>query len=379
MTVSIWQADDTQAHRETDFLVIGAGIIGCAVAYFAAQAGRKVTITEMQSVALGASSRNAGFLITGLDEYYHHGKQRWGDKVAKELWEISHRSLNMWREFATRGGDVQFANTGSLLLSETTEEAKDIEAAARAMEADGLPVEYLATDPLRRGYHNALRQPDDGVVHPYQLAQSVLKQSGAELIDNNEVYAIKREGNAVQVFTRQFIFTAKQVIICVNAFAPYLHPYFVGKVIPTRAQCLVTTPLTETVLPSCGYSDYGYMYYRQTFDGRLLIGGARNLHRELENGTTDDRVTDPVQKSLDAYLHKRFPDINASIDRRWAGIMGFSIDGLPLVGRLPEMNNVGFAVGFTGHGLSTGAVIAERAVDMMINGTSAGIVDAGRL
>src|SRR6266550_1997617 len=129
MTVSIWQADGTQPKREVDFLVIGAGIIGCTVAYFAAQAGRKVTITEMQSVGLGASSRNAGFLITGLDEYYHHGKARWGDAVAREIWEISRRSLNYWRDFAKRGGDVQIENTGSLLLSETSEEAKDIEAA----------------------------------------------------------------------------------------------------------------------------------------------------------------------------------------------------------------------------------------------------------
>jgi len=379
MTVSIWQADDSQPRREVDFLVVGAGIIGCTVAYFAAQAGRNVAITDTRGIALGASSRNAGFLITGLDEYYHHGKARWGDETAKELWNISRQSLTYWREFAKRGGDVRFANTGSLLLSETPEEAKDIDAAARTMEADGLPVEYFSTDPLKRGYHNAIRQPEDGVVHPYQLAQSVLKQSGAELIADNEVYAIEQVGNAVRVSTRQTIFTAKQVMICVNAYAPYLHPYFAGKVIPTRAQCLVTAPLKDTVLPSCGYSNYGYMYYRQTFDGRLLIGGARDLHRDLENDTTDDRITDPVQRSLEAYLHKRFPDVTAPIDRRWAGIMGFSVDGLPLVGTLPKMRNVGFAVGFTGHGLSTGAVIAERAVEMMINGTAPGIVDARRL
>jgi len=379
VTVSIWQADGSQPQREVDFLVVGAGIIGCTVAYFASQAGRKVTMTEMRDVALGASSRNAGFLITGLDDYYHHGKARWGDKAAKELWEMSRRSLNIWRDFAKRGGDVQIENTGSLLLAETPEEAKDLEAAARAMEADGLPVEYFSSDPLKRGYHNAIRQPEDGAVHPYQLAQSILKQSGAELIDNNEVYAIKQEGNAVKVHTRQFIFNAKQVMICVNAYAPYLHPYFVGKVIPMRAQCLVTAPLNEKILPSCCYSDYGYMYYRQTFDGRLLIGGARNLHREPEHDTTDDRITDPVQRSLEEYLHKRFPDVTASIDRRWAGIMGFSVDGLPLVGTLPEMSSVGFAVGFTGHGLSTGAVVAERAVEMMINGTSPGIVDARRM
>ncbi|MFO5197597.1 FAD-dependent oxidoreductase, partial [Salmonella enterica subsp. enterica serovar Typhimurium] len=83
-------------------------------------------------------------------------------------------------------------------------------------------------------------------------------------------------------------------------------PYFVGKIIPTRAQCLVTEPLTEPAIATCGYSDYGYMYYRMTFDNRLLIGGGRKQNKPLENDTSDDRTTDPVQRVLTDYLHTRF-------------------------------------------------------------------------
>ena len=117
----------------------------------------------------------------------------------------------------------------------------------------------------------------------------------------------------------------------------------------------VTAPLREPVLNTCGNSDYGYMYYRMTFDNRLLIGGGRKLFKEQEHDTTDDRVTDPVQRFLEAYLHEHFPEVDAPIDRRWAGIMGFSVDGLPQVGTLPGMPRAGFAVGFTGHGLAFGA------------------------
>ena len=74
MTVSHWQANGTQPVCEVDFLVVGAGLVGCSVAFFAAQAGREVTITDARDLALGASSRNAGFMITGLDIYYQvHG------------------------------------------------------------------------------------------------------------------------------------------------------------------------------------------------------------------------------------------------------------------------------------------------------------------
>jgi glycine/D-amino acid oxidase-like deaminating enzyme len=381
MTVSIWQADDTQPLREVDFLIVGAGLVGCAAAYFAQQAGRQVTITEMRDIALGASSRNAGFMITGLDTYYHHAIEQYGHATVRELWALSLKTHAYWREFA-QSGSVRLDETGSLLLAETEDEARDLEATARALQADGIDVEYHSRDPLGRDYYAAIGQPWDAAVQPYELTQAVFKASGAELIDNNELYRIEQAENAetVTVYTRQYRFVARHVLLCANAYSAHIDPWFVGRVIPTRAQCLVTAPLTNgPVLNTCGYSDYGFMYYRDTFDGRLLIGGGRKQHKALENDTTDDRTTDPVQRELEAYLRKKFPEIDAPVERRWAGIMGFTLDGLPLVGSLPGRNRVGFAVGFNGHGLAMGAGTAERAVDWLLHGTHPGAVSAGRL
>ena len=76
MTVSVWQADDSQPIQEVDVLVVGAGLAGCTAAYFASQAGHSVVITDMNDVGMGASSRNAGFMLTGLDCYYNEGIAR---------------------------------------------------------------------------------------------------------------------------------------------------------------------------------------------------------------------------------------------------------------------------------------------------------------
>lgn len=379
MTVSVWQADDTQPIREVDLLVIGGGIVGCTVAYFAQQAGREVLITEMRDLALGASGRNAGFMITGPDTYYHHAIEKYGHAVTREVWAISEQTHRYWRGFAGRN-QVPIRECGSLLLAESAQEARDLELAARALNADRIEVEYLTHDPLQRGYHGAIRQPWDGAVHPVKLTEAVFTESGAALITNNEVYRIEQtKPGVVMVYSRLFRFQARQVMICTNAYAALLEPYFRGKVIPTRAQVLATAPLKQSVLDTCGYSDYGYMYYRETFDGRLLLGGARNQFKALEDDTHDDRVTDPVQRALEDYLKRHFPDVDAPIERRWAGIMGFSVDGLPLVGTLPNKPDVGFAVGFTGHGLALGAATAERAVDRLLNGKHAGAVDVSRL
>jgi gamma-glutamylputrescine oxidase len=380
MTVSLWQADGTQPVREVDFLVVGAGLVGCSAAFFAGQAGREVVITEMRDIGLGASSRNAGFMITGLDTYYHHAVEKYGAAVTREMWDLSRRTHAYWHEFA-KGGDVRLHQCGSMLLAESASEARDLEDAARALDAVGIGHEYCRHDPLDRGYYAAIRQPQDAAVQPYELVQAIFQQSGAELVANNELYALEQESDDyVTVYTRQFIFKARYVMLCTNAYSVNIDPYFVGKVIPTRAQCIATAPLKNgPLLNTCGYSDYGYMYYRDTFDGRLLIGGGRKQNKMLENDTTDDRITDPVQRHLENYLREKFPDIDVPIERRWAGIMGFSVDGLPLVGTLPGKPRVGFAVAFHGHGLAMGAGTAERAVDHLLKGTDPGAVSARRL
>jgi len=383
MTISIWQANQNQPVRDVDFLIVGAGLVGCAAAVFAARAGREVIITETRDIALGASGRNAGFMITGPDTYYHHAIERYGHDRTRELWKLSEHTHAFWRSIAAQDSSVHLEQSGSFLLAESAEEAQDLEQAARALQADGIPVIYHTSDPFNRGYYAAIEQPWDCAVQPYELAQAIFKVSGAELVTNNELYAIEQTApDCVTVYTHRVIFRARHVLLCANAYSPRIDPYFVGKVIPTRAQCLVTQPLKAPVMRGCGYSDYGYMYYRMTFDNRLLIGGGRKNFKVQENDTTDDRITHEVQGTLDAYLQKHFADVaalNPTIERRWAGIMGFTVDGLPLVGTLPNRPNVGFAVGFHGHGLAMGAGTAERAVDFLLNGTNPGVVDARRL
>jgi len=379
MTVSHWQRAE-QIEREIDFLVVGAGLAGGAAAFFAKQVhSRDVVVTEACDVGLGASGRNAGFMISGLDTYYHRAIEEYGHAVAREVWDMSRRSFSHWREFISNSPfDVPIDNSGSLLLAETPEEAKELELAARALSADKIEIEYYSKDPLGRGFYAGIEQPLDAGVQPFLLAKTVMGQSGAELIANNELYRIEQLDDVVRVHTRKFVFTARYVMLCTNAYSPMIDPYFIGKVSPTRAQCLVTEPLDHIPMPYCGYSDYGYMYYRTTFDGRFLLGGGRKQNQSEENNTSEDRLNPKLHAFLDRYLARYFPDVSAPVAHRWSGIMGFSCDGLPLVGTLPGKPRVGFAGGCTGHGLALAAAAAERAVDKLLNGISAGAVDVAR-
>ena len=225
MTVSHWQRAE-QVEREVDFLVVGAGLAGGAAAFFAKQIhGRDVVVTDARDVGLGASGRNAGFMISGLDIYYHRAIEEYGHKVAREVWDMSRRSFRHWREFIKSSAfEVPIDNGGSLLLAETAEEAKELELAARALSADKIEIEYYSSDPLKRGYCAAIEQPLDAGVQPYLLAKTVMAQSGAELIANNELYRLEQEGDSVRVYTRKLVFKARYVMLCTNAYSPMIRP-----------------------------------------------------------------------------------------------------------------------------------------------------------
>ncbi len=77
-----------------------------------------MVITEMRDVALGASSRNAGFMITGPDTYYHRAIEHYGHDNTRELWALSDKTHKYWREFA-KLGSVRLDNCGSMLLAES--------------------------------------------------------------------------------------------------------------------------------------------------------------------------------------------------------------------------------------------------------------------
>jgi glycine/D-amino acid oxidase-like deaminating enzyme len=169
------------------------------------------------------------------------------------------------------------------------------------------------------------------------------------------------------------------IALCTNAYAPLMHPYFEGKVVPTRGQIFVTEPLEKRVLSHLCYGDYGYEYFRQLPDGRFLLGGWRHHFRDMEVGY-EDRVTPQVQGGLEGLMARYFPDVmGARITHRWSGTMGFSTDGLPLVGSFPDTPNVYFAVGFTGHGLGFGLATAERLAAHMLFGQSLEWLDSRRL
>ena len=379
MTVSYWQDASADQTIDCDVCVVGAGIVGLYLARLIAGQGRSVCVLEARHVAAGASGRNAGMVLTGTAYYYHDALRVYGREMAREIWELTRHNRDIARGLSDEFG-TPWEQEGSLLLALDDTEAEDLERAADAMHDDGIPCTFTVKDPTNRGFTAALTQPEDAGIHPVRFAQALASSSGAVIYEQSEVFGLEQmPGGWYEVKSRRVTVRCGQVALCTNAYAPLLHPYFAEKVVPTRGQILCTEPLGVTMLTQMCYGDYGYEYFRQLADGRLLIGGWRHHFREAEVGY-EDRTTPEVQGGLEGFVRRYFPEAaRARITHRWSGTMGFSTDGLPLVGSLPDMPGVFFAAGFTGHGLGMGLATAERLAGHMLFGKELQWLDARRL
>ena len=121
-----------------------------------------------------------------------------------------------------------------------------------------------------------------------------------------------------------------------------------------------------TTLGPPAYAEWGYRYWRQLSDGRVLVGGMRHRARAEEVGTVC-LPTATIQTFLDGEL--RDLGVSAPVGHRWAGIMGFSPDGLPLAGPLPSSPGVLLLGGYTGHGMGFAVHAARGLVAHLVDGT----------
>jgi gamma-glutamylputrescine oxidase len=350
---------------EADLVVVGLGGSGLTALLHAAQRGLNVIGIDADRIAAGAAGRNGGLLLAGIADFHHNVRKDFGVERATALYQ--HTLDEMDRIEATTPEAVSRIGAlriGELHGGEDPTELSDTYEHRDALIADGFPVENYKGE---QGV--GILIPTDGTFHPAKravLLANLATKAGAQIFTHSP--AIKIESGLVT--TEHGSIKAKHVIVAVDGNLGKALPDVSDLVQPTRLQMISTAPETKLKMRYAVYVRQGWDYWQQLPDGRIAIGGGRDL--ALEQESTD--VVEPTQIMRD-YLERKLQDIGvtAPVEHHWAAIVSYTDSGLPIV---KEVQPGVWAVGaYCGTGNVVGALLARSAVDHCIDGHSQVITD----
>lgn len=358
MSTSFW-LDRGGKRIEADVIIIGAGITGLSTAYWLNKEdpNLKIAIVEKHRVGFGATGRNAGFITCGSVEHFNRLIHKHGEQEALEIWKYSETNLNLLEEHIIQGDSekIDYGREGSFSLATTEAEMKELTSVAQLMKKYNIDVEMIDKTGIEKrlgvaGFVGGIKYLDDGVTNPIKLLNLIRSKIKADIYEGYEVHTIDEEDGMRVVKTDGDEFIAPLVVCALNGYMSAVLPYFKEKIFPTRGQILVTEPVERFMEGAC-YANFYLDYFRQLRSGELLVGGFRQVEKETEKGFSD-HITDPIQSALESFFREHLPKFsNRKIKYRWSGVMGFSSDGQPMIGSLPNDNQVFFVGGCTGHGI----------------------------
>lgn len=324
-----------------DVCVVGLGGSGLTAVQELQARGATVVGIDAGRVGCGAAGRNGGFLLAGLAPPYHVARTRLGAPAAV----LYQRTLEEMDRM------VPGPRPGSLRVEDSPEGLDDCAQQAAALRADGFAVQEY-DGPEGRG----LLLPDDGAFQPLARCRALARQAVSLLYEHTP--ALSFEGTTV--VTPRGRVRAGAVVVAVDGNLDLLLPEVPVRTV--RLQMLATEPTEEVLLPRPVYRRNGFEYWQQLPDGRVVLGGFRDLGGPAEQ-TRSTATSAVVQQALEDLLRSRI-GVQAPVTHRWAASVGYTEDALPYLGEVRQ--GVWACGGYSGTGNVVGALCGRQAAALAL-------------
>jgi len=192
---------------------------------------------------------------------------------------------------------------------------------------------------------------------------------GARICET-KVERLGADAEGMLIHTTHGTVRARKVIVALNAWTGELVPAIDKLITPVRGQVLAYGPHAPvfTTSMSVDFTDTEE-YWQQTVDGTIVLGGCRAIAPGCDIGVGVDQPTTEVQTALEQVFPQLFPSLtNLQVVQRWAGVMAFTPDLLPIVDQLKDMPRAWVACGFSGHGMAFGMRLGQLLAKAVTNG-----------
>ncbi len=344
-----------------DAVVVGAGVIGLACAWRAAQSGLDVLVLERDRPGAGASNVAAGMLAPV-------GEASWGEDRLLDLALASHR---LWPEFAAElsraaGREPGLLELGALHIALDRDEAAELRRRYELMREHGLDAEWLAPSACRAlepglggGGHGGVHAPHESAVDPRVLIEALVAAFEAAggrievgtanepLIEGDRLAGVRTAAGAER--------RARNVLLAAGSWsaADWLPESARPAVRPVKGQILTLAgPVSEPVCERIVVTERIYVVPRG--DGRLVVGAT------VEEQGFDTRVTAGGVHELLREGYRALPQIaELELVETVAGLRPTTPDNLPLIGP-GAMDGLVLATGHFRNGILLAPLTAER-------------------
>ena len=355
-----------------DLVVIGAGLIGLACAWRAAQAGMSVLVLERDDAGAGASGVAAGMLAPVTEAAF-------GEEA---LLELNLRGRELWSGFAAEleelaGMPSGYAETGALVVAADRDDAEELRRLHAFQRRLGLESQWLAARECRRlepalspRIAGAVLAPEDGHVDPRAVLRALVAAiagAGGELVAPAELGSLEVDDGAVTGVrtTDGRSVEAAAVLLATGAWsaegaagcrcgAPAVRPVK-GQLLELRVRRGQSAPARRIIrTPRC--------YIVTRGDGRVVVGAT------VEEQGFDTAVTaDAVFRLLEA-AWEVMPEVGElELVSARAGLRPATPDNAPAIGR-GELDGLLWATGHYRNGVLLAPLTARAITDLLRGG-----------
>jgi len=401
-------------------LILGSGIVGLCSAHFAALDGHEVVVVDRSSPepqsgspgAAGCSYGNAGMIVPShfvplaspgmvalglkwmwnpespfyiqprLDwnlfswgwKFWRAANRRHVERSAPLLRDLHLASRAAFEEFAARPGfDFGLEQRGLLMLCKTAHALAEEARAAEKARQLGIPAEVLnpaqtaVLDPgARLDIEGAVHYPRDCHLSPHRFMAGLradLEKRGVQFAWNTEAAGWRVRGGKIEALRAAARdFEVDEFVLAAGSWSPAL-TRDLGLKLPMQAgKGYSVTLANPPQLPQiCSILTEARVAVTP-MGGTLRVGGT------MEIGGLNDRINPARVRGIIQSLPKYYPEFSpehfAGI-QPWFGLRPCSPDGLPYLGRLPNLQNLVIATGHAMMGLSLGPVTGKLVADLL--------------
>lgn len=365
-----------------DLAIIGGGFTGVSTAYHFSRRypEKRVVLLEARSLGGGASGRNGGMMLNWINGVTDHSPE-----MTSRIYQATSAGIRTILEIIERHQlPVSHRMDGTLTVYTDPQRAEAAHAETEFHREIGIPSEFLTSDELAqklnlRGVYGAQLDPISGQINGAQLVRSlrsVLLEQGVEIYEQTPVLKV-HEGRSITLTTPQAEVQAGAIVLATNGYTGKLG-YFRDAIFPLHSHVFATAPLTAEQREQLGWHQFAaysddldrISYSSLTPEWHIVFGGGSNQSyaylfrsRTAYPGTPDS--AQPSFRKMQETMHSYLPESAAlPITHRWTGTLGITLRRNTLMGVRGEHNNVYYALGYCGHGVTLANMAGEVLTDM---------------